>query len=103
MHEEIHHCQRYKLPSFLFCFFSMPRLLRQVYIKSRAYQLFPRHLLFMSMETTGDTVRLILPSYGWNGLNAMCVEAVGLQLMFVVTSPVMLKMQKLLIFRLWLS
>jgi len=31
------------------------------------------------------------------GLHAMCVEAVDLQLMFVVTSPVMLKMQKLLV------
>jgi hypothetical protein len=57
----------------------------------------------MSMETTGDTVKLILPSYGWNGLHAMCVEAVGLQLTFVLTSPVMMKMQKLFVFRRWLS
>jgi hypothetical protein len=34
--------------------------------------------VFISMETTGETIRPLLPLYGWNGLHAMCVEAVGL-------------------------
>ena len=93
-----------RLLLFLFCFSSVPiSTSSSGLFKVLSLSAFPRCLLFLSMETAGDTVRLILPSYGWNGLHATLVEAVGLQLTFVLTSPVILKMQKLLIFKLWLS
>jgi len=97
MHEGIYQCQRYKLLLFLFCFSPMPiSTSSSGLFKSPELISFPQ---LSSLYIHGNSLwhRLILPSYGWNGLHVLSVEAGGLQLTFILTAIVMLKMQKLLV------